>query len=602
MPVCVRDVLLMLNNYMPGALSLERVAVTLGTMVAMRLVVALAANQHRYRMRESALPSEIREVIQASLSQELDGDSEVEPPLEALGNRLAQDLPNFFNFLLPREPGPQGDWAPSSLIWEPPATLCTQYRDCPFCLPRRPLFKLDPIVKVNLITRRFELKLAFLVTAQCTLCAAHFFPNRVTRCNEAHGWFQVLECETEYLRVSRKGVWVHRTLAHLQEMAVMQFHMSWLGFCGFVNDGIGRSEELLTVWQVQKMYVEHFARQLLVAHGMWATFQCEVELRPEELIVHILEHLGSRNQGDFEDQDALAAAGVASMAEDRDGALPANAGVSPDEGVRLSQTRLPVQDPGPGATRGWMRMAVMDGKTMVHRICAVKDCRGALMNYRHGQFCEAHISLARICGVDGCEVACMHEEAMTCGNAAHIHVYHQWWGRFSWESFLGVRRGLCTHQFPPPGPGPVGPQSGTQADQVPRLESALALGQAHPQGVEVLPGDPVANLDLGHKFQARHIYCLQTLQWACGVPIGFGKCYGSESTPQVHSFISAMFPIPSSRPAFMCYDNACSLLRHMARQNIDDPWLDSTRFIVDAWHYINHQPADLLDTLQSQPT
>ncbi|KAF8513948.1 hypothetical protein JB92DRAFT_3083104 [Gautieria morchelliformis] len=160
-------------------------------------------------------------------------------------------------------------------------------------------------------------------------------------------------------------------------------------------------------------------------------------------------------------------------------------------------------------------MAVMDGKTMIHRICAVKDCRGALMNYWHGRFCEAHIGLATMCGVDGCK--------------------------------------------------------------------------AHPQGVEVPPGDPVANLDLGHTFHARHIYCLQTLQWACSVPIGFGKCYGSESTPQV-------------RPAFMCYDNACSLLRHMARQNIDDPWLDSTRFIVDAWHYINHQPADLLCRTRCNPS
>ncbi|KAF8507792.1 hypothetical protein JB92DRAFT_2600530, partial [Gautieria morchelliformis] len=486
--------------------------------------------------------------------------------------------------------------------------------------------------KVSLITRRFELKLAFLVTTQCAMCTVHLFPNHIMRRNEAHGQFQVLECETEYLHVSRKGVWVHCTLAHLQEMAMMQFHTSWLGFCGFVNHVIGRGESSVhRPWitcdercvageEMQKMYVEHFACRLLMTHSMWATFQHEVAhcAHPGTSQVvqpgvsggtkeHTCQECTHRKTyfSDFEDPDALAAAGVASMADDHDGALPAvcplhtpwpfgvtgegilqNARASaddmPEEGIHLSRTRLPVQaDPGPGATCGWVHMAVMDSKTMVHRICTVKDCQGALVNYRHGRFCEAHITLARICGVDGCEVACVHKEAMTCDNAAHIRVYHRWCGQFSRESFLGVHRGLHTHH-------------GTQADKGLPREGAPAPGQVQPQGVEVPPGDPVANLDLGHTFQARHIYCLQTLQWACGVPIGFGKCCGSESTPQVHSFISAMFPIPSSHPAFMCYDNACSLLRHMARQNIDEPWLDSIYFIVDAWHYINHQPANLL--------
>jgi hypothetical protein len=40
---------------------------------------------------------------------------------------------------------------------------------------------------------------------------------------------------------------------------------------------------------------------------------------------------------------------------------------------------------------------------------------------------------------------------------------------------------------------------------------------------------------VGHTFKAKSIYCLQAVQWACGMPIGWGKCYRSESSPQVLS-------------------------------------------------------------------
>ncbi|KAJ7875969.1 hypothetical protein B0H13DRAFT_2236080 [Mycena leptocephala] len=94
-----------------------------------------------------------------------------------------------------------------------------------------------------------------------------------------------------------------------------------------------------------------------------------------------------------------------------------------------------------------------------------------------------------------------------------------------------------------------------------------------------------------HTFKAKPIYCVQTVQWACGVPIGWGKCYRSESTPQVLSFLNKTWEnYPDSQPCFMAYDKACDLLRHIVTQNPDDLWVKSTKFIVDAWHYIGHPP------------
>jgi hypothetical protein len=105
-----------------------------------------------------------------------------------------------------------------------------------------------------------------------------------------------------------------------------------------------------------------------------------------------------------------------------------------------------------------------------------------------------------------------------------------------------------------------------------------------------------------HTFRAQTIYCLQTVQWACGVPIGWGKCYKSESSPQVLAILERIWEHhPGSRPSFIAYDDACDMLRHIVTQNPHSPWLTSTKFIVDAWHYIGHRSTDILCRLWCNP-
>jgi hypothetical protein len=108
-----------------------------------------------------------------------------------------------------------------------------------------------------------------------------------------------------------------------------------------------------------------------------------------------------------------------------------------------------------------------------------------------------------------------------------------------------------------------------------------------------------------HYFRAGSIFCVQTIQWACGTPIAWGKCYDSESVSQVMSFLNSTFPSdsPQDRPSFIFYDNACRLLAHItAQQQLHLGWLNTTRFIVDAWHYIHHQVSDTLCRTWCNPT
>ncbi|KAJ7258579.1 hypothetical protein C8J57DRAFT_1644520, partial [Mycena rebaudengoi] len=103
--------------------------------------------------------------------------------------------------------------------------------------------------------------------------------------------------------------------------------------------------------------------------------------------------------------------------------------------------------------------------------------------------------------------------------------------------------------------------------------------------------------EVSHTFRARKIYCLQTIQWACGCPIGWGKCYTSESSSQVLEFINRVWvDNPESKPGFIAYDDACNLLRHIVKTT-----RLTTRYIIDSWHYIGHRATDVLCRLRCNP-
>ncbi|KAJ7817638.1 hypothetical protein B0H13DRAFT_1922822 [Mycena leptocephala] len=58
---------------------------------------------------------------------------------------------------------------------------------------------------------------------------------------------------------------------------------------------------------------------------------------------------------------------------------------------------------------------------------------------------------------------------------------------------------------------------------------------------------------------------------------------------------------PDAKPGFIAYDDACSLLRYIVTQNPNSTWLSTTKFIVDAWHYIGHRATDILCRIWCNP-
>ncbi|KAJ7312273.1 hypothetical protein DFH08DRAFT_822306 [Mycena albidolilacea] len=272
------------------------------------------------------------------------------------------------------------------------------------------------------------------------------------------------------------------------------------------------------------------------------------------------------------------------------------AGVSPEANTNEPSLQLPdipadpaadqlpppqqQQAPGEWMPRGYTRLTVMDGKTISHRKCALDICEGPLVNYKDGRFCDGHSNLRDVCGIIPCGRPVRQPGALTCDDLLHIDWQRKYDNRFSRMSFPGVQRVIRRQQADGENSGETGPAL--------RIELG-ALGET--------PGNQVV-----HSFRAKTTYCLQTVQWACAYPIGWGKCYRSESSPQVLAILDRIWAeYPESKPSFIAYDDTCSLLRHIVTQDSDSTWLLTTKFIVDAWHYIGHRATDILCRLWCNP-
>ncbi|KAF8869239.1 hypothetical protein BD779DRAFT_1614571 [Infundibulicybe gibba] len=68
----------------------------------------------------------------------------------------------------------------------------------------------------------------------------------------------------------------------------------------------------------------------------------------------------------------------------------------------------------------------------------------------------------------------------------------------------------------------------------------------------------------------------------------------SDPDPQILKFLHDVYPTEESCPAYICIDKACLVLKTSIANKSWDMWSKTSRFIVDSYHYINHQTTDHL--------
>ncbi|KAF7317596.1 hypothetical protein MKEN_00846700 [Mycena kentingensis (nom. inval.)] len=574
---------------------------------------------------------------------------------------------------------------------------------------------------------------------------------------------QKLEIDAAFLRVSKHGIWMDHRVAVAQEKALLRFRSGWSTWAEWLNDTVNPKPRI-TARQSQRLFQEHFSRRLLATHGKSETFSVAAHSKANVLVAAVRDVIG-KNGGVIGASMTHGCVNCTHLKQ-----YASNINVHGQEDTVVGAENLPVPTAGeeapvvlddippglprtpaqqqrpPGSPRGYVRMAVMDGKTITHRICAVKDCTGPLVNYKNGRFCEQHLHLVTVCGistsmnilltspqlrefVEHHRIQPVMLDALTHG---HIREYRttvlcnadaqapastatvdeldekiaevtrrrkELAGQLKElraEKSAGKRSAPLTSVSPStascvtPRRGPSLSRTGAYiAVPFPSLArshsvavvsaAAGALPALHPPARS--DHDQRRHHDLPIPYQTElladaipapiiiHIYNLasravlfelstgavgwnspprrastvsrmrmrgggthpdptgldlllsrtqlRSLQtyaerggtwgatvdiWACGCPIGWGKCYVGETPSRVLRILNDIWAdFPDERPSFIAYDDACSLLRHIVTQDRNSLWITSTKLIVDAWHYVNHQTSDLLCRLWCNP-
>ncbi|KAJ7746422.1 hypothetical protein B0H14DRAFT_3117475 [Mycena olivaceomarginata] len=483
---------------------------------------------------------------------------------------MCDDLGQLYEFLgIPGSSAGHNNFFP-----EPRTILVTSRLTCIFCPASDGIYSLR---------RRRKVRIYLLHTA------AEYYPDRITYRLPNQPRRERLEYDAKVLRVSKHGVWMDRRIAFTQENSILQFRSGWSNFAEWLGDKVG-AKPRVTPRQSQRLYFEHFARRLISAHGLAPTFSLPSNSSSQVLANTVREQIGldggvvagamehgcmdcthlKRYKSDLGATGASLGDRIDGIADDlMENQVPVSSLTREEMPPPPMQTGIPSEPeqqefPPRNGRRGYVRLAVMDGKTIKHKICSVDLCHKPLVNYKNGRFCEDHLDLRDICGIVPCGRAVHSSGAFTCDNAAHK----------DWHvKYLNLQR-VIRRQL---GGGP------SLRAELPDLNG-------------------VAGAQVSHTFRAGTTYCLQTIQWSCGCPIAWGKCYRSESSSQVLAFLNRTWEHhPNSKPSFIAYDDACNLLRHIVTQDANSPWIRATKFIVDAWHYIGHRATDVLCRLWCNP-
>ncbi|KAJ7076875.1 hypothetical protein B0H15DRAFT_925077 [Mycena belliarum] len=595
MGASVRQLIFILQLFFPPELAVQQAVYVLNVLISLYPLVRLHKNQRREPRQPMATGwlRTIKTLLTRAFLLEADD-------VEAwtTGIQLApDDLDRLYALL-----GLDDKQDPSAFIFRAPRPILSTSRLlCRFCpagdlnlVPTLRRRRKNNTQSVWLLNSSFHWVSADLLVGHCAKCRADYYPDRITRVGQGRQRTELLEYNAEFIRVSKSGIWVHRKIAVAQEKALHRFHSGWSNFADWVNDTTDDINVHFTYRQSQRLFLEHFSRRLLIAHGKGDTFECDAHSTPQSLAAKVREKIGmnggvlpfsmshgcmdcthvKRYREDLIREGVEFGGDVDVVGSDAQPAQPeSNPMAPPDPALALLPAVLPQQEaPGPNCPRGYCRLCVMDGKTLKHWKCALDDCKGAL-----------HLSLRDQCGIVPCGRPVHSPGALTCDDLSHIDWHKQYEARFHRLSFPGVRRVIRRQNADLEG------ETGNTIHG-PSLQVQLqALGET--------PGEKVI-----HTFKAKSIYCLQTVQWACGVPIGWGKCYRSESTPQVLAFLNKIWDDdPDFRPSFIVYDKACDLLRHVVTQDPSDLWIKTTKFVVDAWHYIGHQATDILCRTRCNP-
>ena len=303
MTASVKDLTLILELFFPAALSLPRALYVLATIVSVYPLLLLHKSQQReprqpkntawFKSLVSIIASGFQVASHPELALFVNNDLDI-PPEQQLARNIGQDLEAIYEFL-----GLDDNFHGDSIHRLFPRVrqiLVTPRTTCIIC----PLDEVHTLRRrekpqsVRLLDRDFTWNEADLLVAHCPVCHSDYYPDKITFTCEGSR-LQKLEYDTNYLRVSKHGIWMHRKVALAQEKALHRFHAGWSNFAGWLNDII-KEKPAVTNRQSQCLFLEHFSCRLLIAHGHHLEFTCPAHPSSSEFAEQVCLWIG-RNGG-----------------------------------------------------------------------------------------------------------------------------------------------------------------------------------------------------------------------------------------------------------------------------------------------------------------
>jgi hypothetical protein len=491
----------------------------------------------------------------------------------------------------------------------PSSTICIDKR----CSPRALLQNTKPrdVPLVTLIKDNISYMDVPVLTGKCIQCGTTYYADH-ERFKDNNGlWNTCYLNSARFLKVGQ-SIWVDRKFSHSILSGMYNFHASASAYMQFWNDcnSITNSTVQVTRRQIWHAFVQESLRT--VASARSTHLELREDLTINQVVTQAFAKLGNtgiiepgqnhsclecsqayKHTADFmANEDPAAVIGA-----DEHGAVPALTGEYADLSAReavamraAAQTRAnnirnnQMNVDNPPADN--VKMIILDGVVMAptvnninyldtksiltctYKHCAFQKCTKDLKNARGGAFCHEHeIIYGNKCRIIDCAQPRVRD-SLAC--QAHQAAWRKYKFDHSRSSLAGVRRMLQR-------PGERNPwQPGLRRTDQPH------------------DNDQDIEIPRLHYFGPGKFYCVETICAPCGVVIAWTKFDKSESPTNILKFLESVYPTEESRPAYICIDKACQVLRTAVSNKSWNIWKKTTRFIVDSYHYINHRTTDFL--------
>ena len=409
------------------------------------------------------------------------------------------------------------------------------------------------ISQVTLIKGTTIHKKVHVLSGKCRHCDAKYYADHEGVLQTSGRRNRIYLNSAKYIKIGQR-VWVDRFFSNAVVNGMYSFHASAAAYTDYWNNTFGQVD------------LEHLVK--LDRKHIWQAFVQESvrSIATDQDVYLELNETLPINEVTKEAFTALGQKGVIYAANGH-ACLECTQPYRPPENENPDNMEVDHAD---------VTMHVVDGIVMGPTHCAFNDCESELLNARGGSFCAIH---ERVYGSKCCVVGC-HNDKIHPTQACQQHK-NEWDKHIHNRSpgaLAGVRRMLR--------------RPGENLDWLPSLQQNTL-----PHDGPVLP-----DRENKHYFSPNRFYCVETVCAPCGTVIAWKKFARSESPTKIMNFLNSIYPSKESRPAYICIDKACTVFRFIVNNNPYEDWLETTRFVVDSYHYINHKATDELCRTWCNPT